>query len=71
VMNRGSTDEAVVVVKVGADELMVTWRRVKHRNSNMMLEAKGGTCKRPWPLIKDRRVEISQTGAVDYSRREQ
>jgi len=27
--------------------------------------------KRPWPLIKDRRTEISLLGAVDYSRRKQ
>jgi hypothetical protein len=46
VMNRGSTDEAVVIVKVGADEFMVTWRRVKHRTSDRTLEVKGGTCKR-------------------------
>lgn len=59
VMNRGSADEAVVIVKFGADEFMVTWRRVKHRISNRKLEVKGGTCKRPWPLIIDRRTEIS------------
>jgi hypothetical protein len=53
VMNRGSADEAVVIVKFGADEFMVTWRRVKHRISDRMLEVKGGTCKRPWPLIID------------------
>ena len=52
-MNRGSTDEAVVVVKVDADDFMVTWMRVKHRTSDRMLEMKGGTCKRSWPLIKD------------------
>jgi len=60
VMNRGSTDEAVVVVKVGAVDFMVTWMRVKHRTSDRMLEMKGGTCKRSWPLIKDWRAEISQ-----------
>ena len=27
VMNRWSADEAVVIVKFGADEFMVTWRR--------------------------------------------
>jgi hypothetical protein len=53
VMNRGSADEAVVIVKFGADEFMVTWRRVKHRISDRTLEVKGGTCKRPWPLIID------------------
>ena len=53
VMNRGSADEAVVVVKFGADEFMVTWMRVKHRASDRKLEAKGGTWKRPWMLIKD------------------
>ena len=71
VMNRGSTDEAVVIVKFGAEEFMVTWRRVKHRISDRRLEVKGGTCKRPWPLIKDRRTEISLIGMVDYSRRKQ
>ena len=45
VMNRGPADEAVVVVKVGADDFMVTWMRVKHRNSDRKLEAKGGTRK--------------------------
>lgn len=30
VMERGSADEAVVIVKLGADESMVTWRRIKH-----------------------------------------
>jgi hypothetical protein len=71
VMNRGSTDEAVKNVKFGADEFMVTWRRVKHRSSGGTLEVKDGTCKRPWPLIKDRRTEISLQGAVDCSRRKQ
>lgn len=51
VMNRGSTDEAVVIVKFGAGDFMVTWMRVKHRISNRRLEVKGGTRKRPWPLI--------------------
>jgi hypothetical protein len=46
VMNRGSADEAVVIVKFGADEFMVTWRRVKYRISDRTLEVKGGTHKR-------------------------
>ena len=46
VMNRGSTDEAVVIVKFDADEFMVTCRRVKHRTSDRKLEVKGGTRKR-------------------------
>ena len=46
VMNRGSADEAVVIVKFGADEFMVTWMRVKHRISHRTLEVKGGTRKR-------------------------
>jgi hypothetical protein len=70
-MNRGSSDEAIVIVKFGADEFMVTWRRVKHRISDRKLEVKGGTRKRLGPLIKDRRTEISLIGAVDYSRRKQ
>jgi len=39
-MNRGSADEAVVIVKFGADEFMVTWRRVKHLISDRTLEVK-------------------------------
>ena len=45
-MNRGSADEAVVIVKFDADEFMVTWRRIKHRISDRRLEVKGGTRKR-------------------------
>lgn len=44
-MERGSTDEAVVIVKSDANEFMVTWTRVKHQKSDRMLEMKGGTCK--------------------------
>ena len=46
VMDRGPADEAVVIVKFGADDFMVTWMRVKHRISDRMLEVKGGTRKR-------------------------
>ena len=46
VMNRGSSDEAIVIVKFGADDFMVTWMRIKHRISDRKLELKGGTCKR-------------------------
>ena len=53
VMNRGSSDEAIVIVKFGAGDSMVTWMRVKHRISNRRLEVKGGTRKRPWPLIRN------------------
>jgi hypothetical protein len=44
-MNRGSADEAVVIVKFDAIELLVTERRIKHQNSDRTLEMKGGTCK--------------------------
>ena len=53
VMDRGSADEAVVIVKFGASDFMVTWMRVKHRIRDRMLEVKGGTRKRPRPLIID------------------
>jgi hypothetical protein len=53
VMNRGSADEAVVIVKFGASDFMVTWKRIKHRIRDRMLEVKGGTRKRPRPLIID------------------
>jgi len=59
-MNRGSADEAVVIVKFGAGDFMVTWMRIKHRISDRKLEVKGGTRKRPWPLIRDWWSEISQ-----------
>ena len=42
VMNRGSADEAVVIVKVDANELLVTEGRIKHQNSDRMLEIKIG-----------------------------
>ena len=45
VMNRRFSDEAIVIVKFGADEFMVTWMRVKHRINGRMLEVKGGTRK--------------------------
>jgi hypothetical protein len=45
-MNRGLTDEAVIIVKFGADDFMVTWMRVKHRASDRTLKVKGGTRKR-------------------------
>jgi hypothetical protein len=59
VMNRGSTDEAVVIVKFGADEFMVTWRRAKHRISDRMLEVKGGTRKRSLLQIRNWWFEVS------------
>jgi hypothetical protein len=48
-MGRGSADEAVVVVKVGADEDAVTYPREKLHQVVLLragLEAKGGTCVR-------------------------
>lgn len=47
-MGRGSADEAVVVVKLGADEDAVTYLRVKLSASGTprVLEAKGGTWNR-------------------------
>jgi hypothetical protein len=38
-MERGPADEAVVIVKPGADEVMVTWLRVKRQDSGR--EARG------------------------------
>ena len=45
VMNRGSSDEAIVIVKFGACDFMVTWMRIKHQVSDRTLELKGGTRK--------------------------
>ena len=53
VMDQGPADEAVVIVKFGASDFMVTWMRVKHRIRDRMLKVKGGTHKRPRPLIID------------------
>ena len=69
VMDRGFSDEAIVIVKFGADEFMVTWVRVKHRTSNRTLEVKGGTRKRSWSLIIDWWYEICLIGATYYSQR--
>ena len=69
VMNRGFADEAIVIVKFGADEVMVTWLRVKHRIRDRMLEVKGGTCKREWKLIIDWRSEVCLAGITEYSQR--
>jgi hypothetical protein len=44
-MNRRSADEAVVVVKVGADDFMVTWKRVKHRESDREVGDEGWNTK--------------------------
>ena len=52
VMGRGPADEAVVVVKLGADEDAVTYLRAKLSASgtqggiHRVPEAKGGTCNR-------------------------
>ena len=45
VMNRGFSDEAIVIVKFGASDFMVTWMRVKHQTRDRKLELKGGTRK--------------------------
>ena len=42
-MEQGISDEAIVVVKLLADEDAVTYLRVKPEVSNRRLEAKGGT----------------------------
>jgi hypothetical protein len=41
VMGRWSTDEAVVIVKRGADDLAVTQVRVKHRASDREVGGEG------------------------------
>jgi hypothetical protein len=43
-MHRGSSDEAIVIVKQLSDEGMVTYRRVTPVESARMAEMKGGTC---------------------------
>jgi hypothetical protein len=63
-MGRGPADEAVVIVKPGADDPVVTQVRIKHRGSGREPEVKGGTRKRSMRLIKDCGSEISLRGAV-------
>ena len=69
VMERGPAEEAVVIVKPGADEPEVTSGRVNHPVSDRRLEVKGGTRKRSWALMRDQGSEISCERAEDYSRR--
>ena len=68
VTGRGSTDEAVVVVKLGADEDAVTYLRGKLSASGTwkrVLEAKGGTCNRDFQnFIWNYRQESSRKGAA-------
>jgi hypothetical protein len=45
-MGQGSADETIVAIKAVADEDMVTYLRIKLRQRDKMLKAKGGTCKR-------------------------
>jgi len=59
-MGRRSADEAVVIVKPGAGDPVVTQVRVKHRDSAKEAEVKGGTRKRDWKLARDCGQEISQ-----------
>ena len=51
VKHRGFADETVVIVKLKADEGMVTYLRVKLSESgrDKLLEMKGGTCE--WNYI--------------------
>ena len=67
-MGRWSADEAVVIVKPGACDPVVTSVRVKHRDSAREAEVKGGTRKRNWRLIKDCGSEISPSGKLANGR---
>jgi hypothetical protein len=44
VMDQGSSDEAVVAMKPGADEDAATYLRIKLLERDRMSKAKGGTC---------------------------
>ncbi len=72
-MRRGPADEAIVIVKPGAEEPVVTRGRGKHRVSDGRLEVKGGTRKRSMRGVKDwgsetRREEPTDTCDVDSGR---
>jgi hypothetical protein len=62
-MGRGPADEAVVIVKPGACDPVVTSVRVKHRDSAREAEVKGGTRKRCWRLITDCGSEVGPYGS--------
>ncbi len=62
-MGQGSADEAVVIVKPGACDPVVTQVRIKHRDSGRELEVKGGTRKWSMRLIRDCGSEISLKGS--------
>ncbi len=51
-MERGPAEEAVVIVKSGAEEAVVTSLRVKRQASGRRLEVKGGTRKRSMKLLE-------------------
>ncbi len=59
-----SVDEAIVVVKLLADEDAVTYLRRKPVESCMEAEAKGGTWDRVFKFQNNWCCEISQDGAV-------
>ena len=63
-MGRGPADEAVVIVKPGAGDPVVTQVRVKHRASAREAEVKGGTRKGFWRLVRDCGQEISPKGSL-------
>ena len=62
-MGRGSADEAIVVVKVGADEDAVTYPRVKLPSSDPAVSGIGGEGWNMFPrfdvCIRNYRCEIS------------
>jgi hypothetical protein len=58
-MNRGFADEAVVIVKVDAEEVMVIWLRVKHRQSDQEVGDEGRNMSAVNSLIIDSNPEIS------------
>ena len=62
-MGRWPAEEAVVIVKPGAEDPVVTQVRVKHRVSAREAEVKGGTCKRNRTLVTDCGSEISPSGS--------
>lgn len=62
-MGRRSADEAVVIVKPGAGDPVVTQVRVKHRVSAREAEVKGGTCKRNRMPVTDCGSEASPSGS--------
>jgi hypothetical protein len=69
-MERGPADEAVVIVKLGAEEPVVTWGRVNHRVSGREAGGEGVepvSGQQDW--LKTMGLRSARQGVLEYPRR--